>query len=61
MPYLEDMAYLVNPVHHQGNNTEIVPTSKAIPKIISRPISTVFNKLPGFWGTWFAIKDYEAV
>lgn len=30
--------------------TVSVPTNKAIPKIISRPISTVLNILPGFLG-----------
>lgn len=30
-----------------GNSTVSVPSSRASPKMMAKPISTVFNKLPG--------------
>ncbi|GAB2574813.1 hypothetical protein GCM10027190_25790 [Spirosoma areae] len=50
--------------YYYGNNTDRVPTSRAIPKIMNKPISTVFNKLPGLSGVWFGIRgrfiaDYQ--
>lgn len=59
MPYLKTYGITKSSNCVYGNITVNVPTIKARLKIISSPINTVLNKLPGFSGVGSAIRLIE--